>query len=133
MRSTPGPTTRSHRRHDAQGWNGDTASQPLASVVEADSFERLTLAEAGDCVALFGARWCAPAFRLAGRLAELADRHPMTALWVDIDTVPVLAQRYRVTALPAMVLLRNGQVIAQRLGELNAEDLEDWIAGAAPT
>lgn len=133
MRSTGDSNARSPRRTSNPVWNADNAVLPLPAVAEADSFERLTLAEAGDCVALFGARWCAPAYRLAGRLAELADRHPMTALWVDIDELPVLARRYQVTALPAMVLLRNGQVVAQRLGELGAEDLEDWIAGAGPT
>lgn len=133
MRSTSGSNARSARRAGTPVWNANTVVQPLLAVAQADNFERLALAKAGDCVALFAARWCASAYRLAGRLAELADRHPMTALWVDIDELPVLARRYQVTALPAMVLLRNGQVVAQRIGELGADDLEDWIAGAGPT
>jgi thioredoxin-like negative regulator of GroEL len=133
MRSTTPSDVRATRRAGAPVWKSDTAVQPLIAVADSDNFERQTLAEAGDCVALFGARWCAPAYRLAERLNDIAERRPLTALWVDIDDLPMLARRYQVTALPAMVLLRNGQVIAQRIGDLDTEALEDWLAGAGPT
>lgn len=130
MRSTFQPDVRAPTDQGAAVWRTQTVVRPLMPVAEPHDFERLALAEGGECIALFGARWCAPAYRLADRLAEIAERRLLTALWVDIDGLPVLARRYRVTALPSLVLFRNGQMLAQRIGELGIEDLEDWIAGA---
>ncbi len=131
MRSTIQPDGRAAHGRGASIWTTQPVVRSLMPVAEPHDFERLALAEGGECVALFGARWCAPAYRLADRLADIADRHSLTALWVDIDELPVLARRYQVTALPSLVLFRNGQMLAQRIGELCIEDLEDWIAGAA--
>lgn len=130
MRSTTRPDVRAPRDRGAAAWRTQPVVRPLMSVAEPHDFERFALAEGGECIALFGARWCASAYRLADRLADIAKRQPLTVLWVNIDELAVLAHRYRVTALPSLVLFRNGQMLAQRIGELEIEDLEDWIAGA---
>lgn len=125
------PDGRSAREQNAPIWKTQRSIvRSLVPVVDGDEFERLALADGSQSVALFGARWCSPAYRLADRLAEIADRHVFTALWVDIDELPLVARRYRVTAVPSLVLYRNGQMLAQRIGELTADDLEDWIAHA---
>jgi thioredoxin 1 len=80
------------------------------------------------CVALFGAAWFAPGKRMAEQVAKEASRHALPAVAIDIDEAPDLAERYRVTAVPSLLLLRGGKVVGRRLGEINEAALGNWIA-----
>jgi thioredoxin 1 len=83
------------------------------------------------CVALFGAAWFGPGKRMAERLAKEASRHALPAVAIDIDEAPDLAERYRVTAVPSLLLLRGGKVVGRRrLGEINEAALGNWIAAS---
>jgi len=41
----------------------------------------------------------------------------------DVDQAPELQQRFGVQAIPALMILRNGQVVARRAGAAPASDL----------
>src|SRR5580658_272646 len=102
---------------------------PLAAV-ERDGFEQAILPRDGASLVLFGAAW-----RRAGRdamahLQRVADRRGLLAVFVDVEKSPELARRYRVTAIPSLLLFQRGQEAARRLGELGEDGLEDWLAAA---
>jgi thioredoxin-like negative regulator of GroEL len=82
-----------------------------------------------DCVALFGTSWFQPGARMAARVALLAERHALPAIAIDVDEWPDLATRYRVTAVPSLLMLRGGEVVGRRLGEIKEQALEAWIVG----
>jgi thioredoxin 2 len=46
---------------------------------------------------------------------------------VNVDDSPKLQQRFNVMAIPALMLLRNGQVVAQRAGAAPASSLRAWV------
>jgi thioredoxin-like negative regulator of GroEL len=66
---------------------------------------------------------------MAARVALLAERHALPAIAIDVDEWPDLATRYRVTAVPSLLMLRGGEVVGRRLGEIKEQALEAWIVG----
>ena len=46
---------------------------------------------------------------------------------VDVDQAPKLQQRFDVRAVPTLMILRNGQVVARRAGAAPASELRPWV------
>jgi thioredoxin 2 len=46
---------------------------------------------------------------------------------VDVDRVPGLAERYDVRAIPTLIVLRDGEVIARQIGAAPAGVLREWL------
>jgi thioredoxin-like negative regulator of GroEL len=59
-------------------------------------------------------------------LAELEATVRVAA--VDVDTVPGLARTYRLGGVPAVLLFRESQLAATRLGEADAATLATWLS-----
>lgn len=65
----------------------------------------------------FHAPWAAPCAQMANVLSTLASEYPITeplsTSWVSIDAEELsdISERYNVTAVPFLVLVRNGQVL----------------------
>jgi thioredoxin 2 len=49
---------------------------------------------------------------------------------VDIDASPKLAERFSVAAVPTLMVMRRGEVIAHRAGAAPAPALRSWVEGA---
>jgi thioredoxin 1 len=85
----------------------------------------------------FWAEWCAPCRMIAPALEqiseELADR--VTVAKVDIVDNTEVAERYGVQSIPLMILFKDGQPAAQRLGAAPKSQLQSWLEGelAEPT
>lgn len=84
------------------------------------SAAELTAVLAGRGVTLvdFTAAWCGPCKQLAPILADLgrdyAGRARIVAL--DVDAEPALAQAFRVTSMPTLVLVRDGREVGRMVG-----------------
>ena len=102
---------------------------PLAALPRA-GFETAILPRDGASLVLFGAAWRRAGRDATAHLQRVADRRGLLALFVDVERSPELARRYRVTAIPSLLLFRGGQEAARRLGELSEERLEDWLAAS---
>ena len=81
----------------------------------------------------FFAEWCGPCKAMAPALeqvaAELAGKIKVAKL--DVDQNPDVTQKYRIQAMPTLMIFKNGEVAAQRVGALvQKKQLTDWINGA---
>jgi thioredoxin 2 len=46
---------------------------------------------------------------------------------VDVDRAPRLSQRFDVRAVPTLMIMKGGDVVARRAGAAPAEQLRTWV------
>lgn len=65
----------------------------------------------------FSAQWCGPCKMLAPVLESVADTMPDAAFYsIDVDANMELAMQYRVSSIPCIVVLKNGQEVGRTIG-----------------
>jgi len=78
----------------------------------------------------FWAPWCGPCKMVAPEIrkvaAELAGNFVIAK--VNTEEIPSLSSRYRITAIPTMVLFRNGSEVARQMGAMPATAIRQFIA-----
>ncbi|ODU23647.1 MAG: thioredoxin [Verrucomicrobia bacterium SCN 57-15] len=81
----------------------------------------------------FWAEWCGPCKMLAPLLDELASEYngKVKIAKVNIDDHQNLASQYRVTAIPTLLIFKNGQVMEQMVGAKSKRDLKASLDKAA--
>jgi thioredoxin 1 len=71
----------------------------------------------------FGAQWCGPCRALAPIVDALAEQYAGTAQFVklNVDDNPQLVERYRVQAIPTLILFRDGEERQRMVGVARKE------------
>ncbi|MEV4109360.1 thioredoxin [Nonomuraea sp. NPDC049695] len=105
--------------------------RPLPWIADADDSTFAEVAERADLPVLvdFWAQWCAPCRTVTPALEQLAREMAgrLKLVKVDVDGSPALARRYTITAVPTLMVLHEGRVVAQRAGALPAAQLREWV------
>ncbi len=76
----------------------------------------------------FWAAWCGPCTMLSPIVEQLAEEHPEISFGkVNVDEAPELAQRFQVSAIPTLVLFKDGKAVDMSVGVKSKDDLEEFI------
>ena len=77
----------------------------------------------------FFADWCMPCLMMAPIFEELSERFKGKIKFgkVNVEDNSELAQRFEVSSIPNIVLLKDGKTIDRFIGAISAEDLEDKL------
>ena len=77
----------------------------------------------------FNATWCGPCRMLAPVLEDISEKYEgkVSFYSVDVDESPALAMEYRVSSVPCLVLLKNGEFADQSIGFRPEQQLTAWI------
>jgi thioredoxin 2 len=78
------------------------------------------------------ATWCGPCRMVSPALEQLATERAgqVKLVKVDVDAAPRLSQRFQVQAVPTLIVLRDGQVIARKAGAAPLPALRSWMDAA---
>lgn len=101
------------------------------------NFEQVALQRSNDIPVLvdFWAPWCAPCRELTPRLERLCmeSAGQLLLVKVNVEDEPRLAQYFGVQTIPAVFLLRNGQIADHFAGVQPEPTLRAWVARFLPT
>jgi len=105
-------------------------SKPIA--VDGSNFDQMVLQAKTPVLVDFWALWCRPCIMAAPVLEELAEEYDgqITIAKLDVDQNPRIAAKYRIMAIPNLIIFKNGQPVSQIIGYKPKSELKKDLDAA---
>lgn len=103
-------------------------SENILHLSDAD-FEEKVLKASSPVLVDYWAEWCGPCKMIAPVLAEIATDYQgrLIVAKLNIDDNPNTPQRYGVRGIPTLMLFKNGEVEATKVGALSKSQLAAFL------
>ena len=94
-----------------------------------DSFENDVLKADGVVLVDFWAEWCGPCKMIAPILDDIAEEYEgkVTVAKLNVDQNNVSPAKYGVRGIPTLLLFKNGEVAATKVGAMSKTQLKEFI------
>ena len=96
------------------------------------NFDQDVLGSDQPVVVDFWAEWCGPCKQIGPSLEELSEHYAgkVKIVKVNVDDNPNSPAQLGVRGIPALFLLKNGQVVSNKVGAAPKAALQSWIDSA---
>ncbi|MGR9114400.1 MAG: thioredoxin TrxA [Gammaproteobacteria bacterium] len=103
-------------------------SESVLHVTDSEFNETVIKAD-GPVLVDYWAEWCGPCKMIAPVLDEIANDYAgrLTVVKLNIDENPETPQHYGVRGIPTLMLFKDGEVEATKVGALSKSQLADFI------
>jgi thioredoxin 1 len=77
----------------------------------------------------FWAEWCGPCKMIAPLLEEVATAHAdkLAVVKLNVDENPNIAQKFGIRSIPTLILFKDGEVQAQKMGAMPKSQLDEFL------
>lgn len=110
---------------------GFASGKFVEEATSTDDFKKKIAAAKGPVLVDFYANWCGPCKALMPRLVKKAEQDggKWTLLKVDIDNQnnEKVCEEFKVSAVPTLVLIKNGKEVAKKTGAPSDEALIELL------
>ena len=105
-------------------------SQDISHVTDS-SFEEEVLKAPGPVLVDFWAEWCGPCKMIAPVLEEISGEYAgkLKIIKLNIDENPATPPKYGIRGIPTLMLFKNGNVEATKVGAVSKSQLSAFIDG----
>ena len=95
-----------------------------------NNFEKEVIKSDSLTLVDFWAEWCGPCKMIGPALEEISEemKNDIRITKLNIDENPSTPQQYGVRGIPTLLLFKNGEVVAEKIGALSKAKLTEWIS-----